>query len=167
MFKRWFRRLTLRQVRRGFNSQPIRGRFPSMTSSQLQSSRGTIVRAEPGRVVFQPLDTSYQLTLEASDDFAMQLGRNVRGRVRVKARKIYGVPSGGNFIQPILGTPRIIQGRVIDLDDKTITVKAAAIFVVELPTGLDTIDLHHGAIGVNALVNVVALPGAAFEIVPS
>lgn len=135
-----------------------------MTSSQSQTAAGKLLRIEAGRVVFHPIDTNYELHLEAGGDFASSVGKKVRGRVRVKARKVYGVPSGGNFVQPVLGTPRIIQGRVVELDDKTITVKAGgALFVVELPTGLDTIDLHHGPIGANALVNVVALPGASFE----
>jgi hypothetical protein len=134
------------------------------SGSTLLATRGKILRAEAGRLVFHVIDTNYELHLDAQGDFSALIGQKVSGRVRVKARKVYGVPSGGNFVQPVLGTPRIIQGRVLNLDEKSITVKAGAIFVVELPTGLDTIDLHHGAIGVNSLVNVVALPGASFEV---
>lgn len=135
------------------------------SSSADLATRGKILRIENGRVVFHVIDTNYELHLETSEDLTSLVGQKVIGRVRVKARKVYGVPSGGNFIQPVLGTPRIIQGRVLNLDEKTITVKAAAIVVADLPTGPDTIDLHHGSIGVNSLVNVVASPGAAFELI--
>ena len=134
------------------------------SSSTDLATRGKILRIENGRVVFHVIDTNYELHLESNEDLSSFVGQKVVGRVRVNARKVYGVPSGGNFVQPVLGTPRIIQGRVLNVDEKTITVKAAAIFVVQLPTGQDTIDLHHGAIGVNSLVNVVALPGAGFEL---
>lgn len=135
-----------------------------MSKTAELSVKGTILRLDGGRVVFHPLNTNYELHLESAADHSAFVGKNVHGLARVKARKIYGVPSGGNFIQPVLGTPRIIQGRVLTLDATTLTMKAGgAIFVVELPTGLDTIDLHHGAIGANSLVNVVALPGATFE----
>lgn len=128
-------------------------------------TRGKILRIDAGRVVFHVLETNYELHLETGDDLSGLVGKKVSGRVRVSARKIYGVPSGGNFVQPVLGTPRIIQGRVIGVTGSSITVKAGAVFVVELPTGQDTIDLHHGAIGEGSLVNVVALPGARFEVV--
>ncbi len=135
-----------------------------MTSSDVLATNGKVLRHEAGRLVYHPIDTNYEFHLEAAGDVSLLIGKKVRGIIRVKARKIYGVPSGGNFVQPVLGTPRIIQGRVLNLDDKTLTMKAGgAIFTIELPTGLDTIDLHHGAIGVNSLVNVVALPGASFE----
>lgn len=134
-----------------------------MTSSRLNATRGKLLRVESGRVVFHPLDTNYEFHLETPADSSVSAGMKVQGRVHVKARKVYGVPSGGNFVQPILGTPRIIQGRVLEVQERSLIVKAGAIFVVELPDGPDTIDLHHGPIGADSLVNVVALPGASFE----
>jgi hypothetical protein len=135
------------------------------SSSTDLATRGKILRNENGRTVFHVIDTNYELHLESGEDLSSLIGQKVVGRVRVKARKVYGVPSGGNFVQPVLGTPRIIQGRVLNVDQHAITVKAGAIFIVELPTGPDAIDLHHGAIGVASLVNIVALPGASFELV--
>lgn len=129
------------------------------------ATKGKVLRYESGRVVFQVPETNYELHLEADASAASLVGKKVLARVRVSGRKVYGVPSGGNFVQPVLGTPRIIQGRVVGVGEKTITVKAGAIFVVDLPTGLDTIDLHQGPIGDGSLVNVVALPGAKFELV--
>ncbi|RZL89411.1 MAG: hypothetical protein EOP73_30170 [Variovorax sp.] len=132
------------------------------TPSVEPTAKGVILRAEPGRVVFHPRETNYELDLVATGAF--EAGQHVGGVIRCDARKVYTVPSGGNFIQPVLGTPRIVQGRVVTLTEQTITVRAGnAFFVVTLPTGKDTIDLHVGNIAAGSLVNVVALPGASFE----
>ncbi|HEV8292608.1 MAG TPA: hypothetical protein VGP94_11825, partial [Tepidisphaeraceae bacterium] len=84
------------------------------------------------------------------------------GFIIVSARKIYTVPSGGNFIQPIFGPPRIIQGRVKYLDEKEMVVQAGAPIIVQLPVEEDAYDLASGDLMVASLVNVVALPGARF-----
>lgn len=130
-----------------------------------KAAKGTLISATAGKIIWRPLDTSYEHHLESSGDLSAQVGRHVKGRIRVRGRKIYSVSSGGNFVQPILGTPRIIQGRVLALEGNVLIVKAGAVFAVELPTGKDTIDLASGAIELNAMVNVVAWPGAAFEVV--
>ena len=129
------------------------------------ATKGVILRQENGVVVFRPLDTSYEHYLElAGGTFGGELGRNVRAIIRVRARKVYTVLSGGNFVQPILGTPRIVQGRVVALEGNTLYVKSISLFAVELPTGRDSIDMAQGELAVNTMVNVTALPGAAIEL---
>jgi len=132
------------------------------------AGKGRITRIEKGLVVFAPANTNYALHLEAPASVHVAhtppSHKHVLGIVKVKARKVYSVMSGGNFIQPILGTPRIIQGRVRSLDAGTLIVQAGAMFQVELPTGEDAIDLHNGDIQIGSLVNVVAFPGAALEV---
>jgi hypothetical protein len=87
----------------------------------------------------------------------------VEGQVRVSARKVYTVPSGGNFISPIFGPPRIVQGRVRYLDEKEMVVQAGTSVIVELPADEHAYDLVNGDLTVGSLVNVVVLPGARFE----
>jgi hypothetical protein len=130
-----------------------------------KSAKGMLVSADAGTILWRPLDTSYEHQLEFAGDLSSQIGRHVRGRVKVRGRKVYSVSSGGNFVQPILGTPRIIQGRVLALEGNVLFVKAGAVFAVELPTGKDTIDLASGGVSINSMVNVVAWPGAAFEVI--
>src|SRR5690348_1365619 len=69
---------------------------------------------EKGRLlVFQPAGTNYELHLFADGAVGdVPLNKPVDLRIVVQARKVYTVPSGGNFIAPIFGPPRIIQGRV-------------------------------------------------------
>ena len=139
--------------------------LPRMTLTPDLATKGIITHVSDGgaTLVFHPHNTNYMHQLVGDGSITAASGLHVNGVIHVKARKVYTVPSGGGFVQPVLGSPRIIQGRVISLDEKSIVVKAGATFVVELPTGLDTIDLHTGAIHANSLVNVVAFPGAMFE----
>jgi hypothetical protein len=132
------------------------------------AGKGRILRIEKGLVVFAPNNTSYEHHVDASASVHVAhtppTGKHVLAVIKVKARKVYSVMSGGNFVQPILGSPRIIQGRVKSLDANSLVVQAGAVFHVELPTGDDTIDLHNGDIQVGSLVNVVAFPGATLDI---
>ena len=58
--------------------------------------------------------TNYQLHLEFSGDAKPAVSTQpIECLIRVDARKVYTVPSGGNFIQPIFGPPKIIQAASI------------------------------------------------------
>jgi len=135
------------------------------TQASLSTSipaRGKVTGTKDGVVVFAPGGTNYELHLVAPN-YSGPVGPLVEGIVRVKARKIWTVPSGGNFISPIFGPPRTIQGRVRALDERTIVVQASLPIAVDLPESDAAIDLVNGPISVGVMVNVVALPGARFE----
>jgi hypothetical protein len=125
-------------------------------------ARGRVSGKRDNLVVFAPHGTNYELHLVAPD-YSGPVERLGKGVVRVTARKVWTVPSGGNFIAPIFGPPRIVQGRVRALDERTLVVQAGTPVVVELPEDPSGIDLANGPIVVGALVNVTALPGARFE----
>ncbi len=127
-------------------------------------ARGRITAAEAGKVTFQPAGTNYEHHMQVPADFGAPVGSLVDGLIRVNARKVYSVPSGGNFVAPIFGPPKIIQGRVKFADAKQLVVQAGVPIVVELPGDDNAMDLHSGGIAVGTLVNVVALPGAKFEL---
>jgi hypothetical protein len=88
----------------------------------------------------------------------------VKGIIRVKARKVWTVPSGGNFIAPIFGPPKTIQGRVKAGDAKHLIVHAGCQIYVDLPDEDIVFDLANGAIKIGSIVNVTAFPGATFEL---
>jgi hypothetical protein len=131
------------------------------------SARGKVTgKTAGGLIKFIPAGTTYELHL-AAPNYEGPLNTLVDGVVRVKARKAYTVPSGGNFITPLYGTPRIIQGRVRAVEGNTIVIQAGTPVRAELPAESSAVELGNGAIAVGSLVNVVALPGAAFEHVQS
>ena len=125
---------------------------------------GKVIRLEDGAVIFTPNGTSYEFHLE-SPPYSGPLNQPVRCIIRVKARKVYTVPSGGNFVTPIFGPPRIVQGRVRGGDDRSLIIHASAPIHVELPAIESAIDLDEGAIAVGKMVNVVCEPGARADFV--
>jgi hypothetical protein len=127
-------------------------------------ARGKITSTAGGVVKFAPSDTNYVLHLSAPE-VAGPLNTLIEGLIRVTARKVYTVPSGGNFITPIFGPPKTIQGRVRALNGRLMVVQAGAPVYVELPAEASAVELANGPISVGSLVNVVALPGATFELV--
>lgn len=136
---------------------------PTATApTDLTPATGKVTAVADGKVMFSPTGTNYDLHLIAPG-YGGPVGKVIRGVVRVRARKVWTVPSGGNFITPLFGSPRIIQGRVKALDDRWLIVHAGVPIYVELPDNDNVYDLAHGAITAGALVNVTALPGAGFD----
>ena len=130
-------------------------------------TRGKVTAVQDGQVTFIPRDTTYEMFLKTAKPYTGPVNAPVDALIRLSARKVYTVPSGGNFITPIFGPPKIVQGRVRYLDERLLVVQAGAKVIVELPGGDSAIDLGNGAITINTMVNVVALPGAMFELVAS
>src|SRR5512138_3646263 len=95
-----------------------------MATLSTTAARGKVLRVENGQVVFQPAGTNYELLLDSDVQYAGPLGTLVEGVVRAVGRKVWTVPSGGNFIEPIFGRPRIIQGRVRQAEADQLTIHA-------------------------------------------
>jgi hypothetical protein len=122
-----------------------------------------VTAVKEGLVTFAPVGTNYELHLVAPAGYVPAVGALVDFVIRATARKVWTVPSGGNFIAPIFGPPRTIQGRVRAIRDGTIVVHAGVPIDVELPAQDAGIDLVNGPITVGTMVNIVAMPGARFE----
>src|ERR1043165_4872915 len=105
---------------------------------------GRVASADSETVTFLPQNTSYELKLQTPAKYEGPLNARVEGLIRLSARKVYTVPSGGNFIAPIFGPPRIVQGRIKYLDDKEMVVQAGTHIIVQLPTETDAFDFANG-----------------------
>ena len=140
----------------------------TMTSTGPLTGRGKITSVRDGGiVVFAPANTNYELHLLAlGGRYEGPVGKPVEGIIRVKARKLWSVPSGGNFVSPLFGEPRTIQGRVRHMTDEMLIVHAGTNFHIELPAGNTGIDLTSGPIGIGTMVNAMAMPDATFELAP-
>jgi hypothetical protein len=137
----------------------------SMDVIKKYPARGRIVQvlADGNGIVFQPSGTNYELHMGLVDGERPAISpQPIDGLIFVKARKVWTVPSGGNFVSPIFGPPKTIQGRVKWLDERLLVVQAGTSFIVELPVADDAVDLANGGIEVGQMVNVTALPGAMF-----
>lgn len=128
-------------------------------------THGKVLTVNDDSLVFAPMGTSYELLLKTSARYEGATNTPVEAVIRAKARKVWTVPSGGNFIVPIQGPPKIVQGRVTYADEKQLVVRASAMFLIDLPSAEHAVDLPNGPIRIGQMVNVTALPGASVEIV--
>lgn len=133
-----------------------------MPSTRDFPAKGKVIEAKGSLIVFQPSGTTYHLHL-AGSAYAGPLNTPVEILIKATGRKLWTVPSGGNFIAPITGTPRTIQGRVKFAENQTIVVQAGTPVIIELPAAESGVDLNNGALGVGSLVNVMVMPGISYE----
>lgn len=129
--------------------------------SLAHATKGNVIAAAGSAVVFQPLNTTYNLHLQPAGQAPAE--GPLAAVIRITARKVYTVPSGGLFVSPIMGVPKIFQGRVIDAADGAITLDCGVVVNVMLPTAPGGIEMARGPIAVGSLVNVVAVAGSTLE----
>jgi hypothetical protein len=131
-------------------------------------ARGKILRTDDGRVVFNPTGSTYELHLASkSAEPPAPSPAAVSAHLRATARKVWTMRSGGNFITPIFGTPKVIQGRVVYVDERTAVVHATVPVIIDLPADGTAYDLINGPLTVGNMVNVTLLSGASIELAPA
>jgi hypothetical protein len=141
------------------------GRMAETTIATKTYAPGKVLSAGDGVVVFNPADTRYELHLAVAS-YDGPIGKPVKAVIYAVARKVYTVPSGGSYITPIFGPPRIIQGMVRQADARSMVVRAGGCpFHVDLPAAEAAIDLDDGPIYLGKMVNVVCEPGVRAEFI--
>jgi hypothetical protein len=135
-----------------------------MPSSSDFPAQGKVIRIEAGFVIFAPSNTNYELKLNTPGRYEGPLDTVIEVTISAAARKLWTISSGGNFVAPIQGPPRIVQGRIKYLDEKVMVVQAGVPVLVEVPI-LDTAcDLNAGPLTVGSLVNAALVPGASLQL---
>jgi hypothetical protein len=138
-----------------------------MPSSALDfPARGKVIRVEGNVVVFNPAATTYELRLVNRDgaELPRASASTISCHIRANARKVWTMPSGGNFVTPIFGPPRVIQGRVRYLEETLAVVQGGVPIIVTWPADPVAFDLATGPIIPGAIINATLLPGATFEL---
>ena len=77
-------------------------------------------------------NTSYQLHLVPTSSPSTPVGKRIIGRIHAKVRRVDVVHSGGRYVEPVYGSPRRVQGSVIEVGADTITVSAGVPIICEL-----------------------------------
>lgn len=132
-------------------------------------ARGTLVSSSPTRVVVGFAGTEYQLHLDPERATTTMPGKRVIGIIKGQARRVDQVRTGGQFVEPVMGRPRIVQGRVVEVNAAaagtgtpgnsggTITVQAPMPIILKLN------ELQRAEqFKVGDLVNTHVMPGATF-----
>lgn len=68
----------------------------------------------PGMIAIGFPNTSYQTHLRCESPIAAQVGDRIVGVIRCQARRVDVVGAGGKYLEPVIGRPRRVQGRVMD-----------------------------------------------------
>ncbi|MBN8598188.1 MAG: hypothetical protein J0L78_10995 [Planctomycetes bacterium] len=109
-------------------------------------------------VVISIPDTSYELHLVPTAPVTSKPGNRIIGTVRVSARRIDEVKSGGRYLEPVFGRPRRVQGTVIAIEPDAVVVNAG------VPVWVKPTDARQSAanFAVGQFVSFDALDGGTF-----
>ena len=131
-----------------------------MTSQTLpEIAEFKLVSLDAGFGIFAVPGTGYRLTLQVPEGFDAPIGRRIRGRVRGRALRMHRTGAGGNFIEPLDGRPRIVQGTVlaIDLAADEVLMDLVVPIRLEMFEGQSASEFATGE-----MVNFYMHPGASF-----
>jgi hypothetical protein len=79
---------------------------------------------QAAHIVLEVPNTSYQLHLIPTGPISTPIGKRLIGTISVKARRLDVVGTGGQYIEPVLGRPRRVQGTVIGAKNGAVIVDA-------------------------------------------
>jgi len=94
------------------------------------TARGTLLAIIPAsaksplQVMFGVSNTSYELHLLPTADVKATVGKRMVGVIAAKARRIDIVGTGGQYVEPVMGRPRRVQGTVIRSEGGAVVVDA-------------------------------------------
>ncbi len=87
-------------------------------------ARGTLLSVTPSYIVMGIPNTSYELHLVPTAPIATLPGKRLLGTIRLQARRIDAVGTGGQFIEPVYGRPRRVQGTVLRTEAGAVVIDA-------------------------------------------
>jgi len=123
---------------------------------------GRVAALEEGFLTLAVPGTDYRLRLALRAPLQAPIGAKVRGAIQARARRVDKAPSGGCYIEPVIGRPRRVQGRVAQTlpERNALLVQAGVPVELQLTESQRAEDFQPGQI-----VTTDVEPGALF--VPS
>ena len=99
-----------------------------------------------GGFVISVPGTDYMLRLHLKGPTGVAVGKRIAGVITGNAQKIHRAQAGGEFIEPVEGHPRIVQGRIraIDAEGNRVLVHAVVPMWVTPAAGQSARDFHAG-----------------------
>ena len=110
--------------------------------------------------IFTIPGTQYRLHLAVDDDLEEFVGGRIKGRVRGRSLRMHHSPAGGNFIEPLEGRPRIVQGTVLAVDPNAHEVLVDLVVQIRLCVPEDQ---STASFSTEDMVNFYMEPGASFH----
>ena len=126
-------------------------------------ARGVLESLTDDELVLAVGHSNYRLhlvpTVPASE-IDVPVGKRIRGVIEARALRIHPARGGGRFIEPIWGAPRIVAGKVLQVDqaNQRVLVDVSVPMWVTVPEGQDFGVLEEGQ-----LVNFYVQSGVTFS----
>jgi len=119
---------------------------------------GPVVTGRHESCVLEFANTNYRLHLVPTTEIRTPIGKRIIGTINASVRRIDIVKTGGRFIDPIYGSPRRIQGSIVEVTETAIVVNAGVpIHCVPTERGQTASDFEPGQ-----FVSFGVLPGVTF-----
>ena len=119
---------------------------------------GPVIAGRSESCVLEFANTNYRLHLAPTTEIKTPVGKRIIGTINASVRRIDIVRTGGRFIDPIYGSPRRIQGVIVEVTDSAIVVNACVpIHCVPTERGQAPSDFEPGQ-----FVGFGVLPGVTF-----
>jgi hypothetical protein len=93
-------------------------------------ARGTLTEVvaptatKPGYLKFAVPNTSYVMHLMPTVPVNTPVGKRLIGTIKAQARRIDIVQTGGQYVEPVMGHPRRVQGTVLRVEAGAVVVDA-------------------------------------------
>jgi len=125
-----------------------------------------ICECESPCVVLSFANTNYTLNLEPDsciDEFRSMVGKTILGTIHATARRIDAASAGGRSVDPCVGRPRRIMGKVIGIDPRSngIVVNVGPDMAVWLEVSAP--NQHANDFSEIEFITCDILPGASFR----
>lgn len=129
------------------------------TAANPNHARGILEAATDEQITLSVPGTDYQIHLKVLKAPGTPIGKRLVGTIRASARRVDRVNTGGRYLEPVMGRPRRVQGRidVVDTTAHTITVHASVPIVCTLMKAQ-----HDAGFAVGDFVSFDVEPGATF-----
>lgn len=91
---------------------------------------------EDGVVTLKTPNNNYRNSFKLADGVTLTHGQRVTGTIHAPAWKVDHVELGGNYVEPLFGRPRRMQGTILSIhtDTNELTVLTAYEVTVKLPS---------------------------------
>ncbi|MGN6369883.1 MAG: hypothetical protein ACTHN5_16625 [Phycisphaerae bacterium] len=103
---------------------------------------------ENNQITLAAPPTNYRNTfiLKSENSAAVTVGERVRGTIHAPAWKVDRVDLGGNYVEPLFGRPRRMQGTILSVNAATneLTVQVGYEVTVKLPQRYKAADFLPG-----------------------
>ncbi len=130
------------------------------SSTQQFLTRGRILQLTREQIVLAIAETDYQIHLQLVSEISAGVGDGIEGYIRAKARRVDVISAGGRYVEPVMGRPRRIQGRIIggDVQANTIVVDCGIRIICSLMA-----HQQASTFKTQQMVSFDVEPGASFE----